>query len=118
MDYQVYYDEGNNLDWFLLESSVLTQEYTALSLSSGVTYKFKVRARNSVGFSLFSAEISALAAQIPDAPENVSTSIDGLNVIVSWDLLYDGGTPVIAYLIKLRTSDGSTFVEDATNCDG
>jgi hypothetical protein len=35
-------------------------------LTEGHTYAFKVEARNSVGYSDLSAEVSILAAQLPD----------------------------------------------------
>ena len=39
-----------------------------MTLTPGTTYKFKVRARNSVGTSLDSQELAVLAAKLPDAP--------------------------------------------------
>jgi hypothetical protein len=40
-------------------------------LTAGVTYAFKVKARNSVGSSEFSDPIAILAAKEPDAPLNL-----------------------------------------------
>jgi hypothetical protein len=37
-------------------------------LTSGVTYSFKVVARNSVGLSSYSYAIAIIAARAPDAP--------------------------------------------------
>jgi hypothetical protein len=42
-----------------------------MTLSAGTTYVFKVQARNSVGISADSAELSVLAAKLPDAPINL-----------------------------------------------
>lgn len=56
-----------------------------MSLTAGRTYAFKVKARNSVGLSLYSEAISILAAHEPDAPLNLANvpatySFDGQQV--------------------------------------
>jgi len=40
-----------------------TNYQTSVVLTAGATYRFKVKARNSVGFSAYSADISILAAK-------------------------------------------------------
>ena len=51
---------------------MLTRHYTTtVALTPGLTYAFKVRARNTVGLSLYSEPISILAAHEPDAPDDV-----------------------------------------------
>jgi hypothetical protein len=51
IDYSVYYDQGISV-YTLLESGVTSASYTTeVTLNSGVTYSFKVTARNSVGSS-------------------------------------------------------------------
>jgi len=52
---------GSN-SYVILASGITTRSYTAVSLYSATTYSFKVKARNSVGFSDFSIPISILAA--------------------------------------------------------
>lgn len=48
--------------YLVLESGITTKSYTATGLSAGVTYHFKVEARNVYGYSEFSNEVSILAA--------------------------------------------------------
>lgn len=55
--------------------SILTTSYTVTGLTAGVTYKFKVLARNQYGVSLYSNEVIELAAQIPNKPFAPLTSI-------------------------------------------
>jgi len=50
---------------------VLTLNYVATGLTPGLTYKFKVQARNPVGFSTDSSLLSVLAAKTPEAPLGV-----------------------------------------------
>jgi hypothetical protein len=71
IDYSVYYDQGT-ANYELLESGVTTSYYlTTVALTPGTTYAFKVQARNSVNFSEDSAELSVLAAKLPDSPLNL-----------------------------------------------
>jgi len=61
IDYHLYYDQGVG-NYITLASGITTQFYTAVGLTQGVTYRFKVRSRNAYGTSLDSAELSILAA--------------------------------------------------------
>lgn len=61
------YDQG--LDTYVvLKSGVLTQSYTATGLTPGVTYSFKVQARNTFGLSVESSQIELVCAFIPAIP--------------------------------------------------
>jgi hypothetical protein len=46
----------------ILESALMDQTYTAISLTPGIIYKFKVASRNLIGYSSFSEEVAILAA--------------------------------------------------------
>lgn len=61
IDYKISYAVGSG-SYTVLETGVTTQTYTAISLASGETYKFKVQARNVIGYGDFSEELSILAA--------------------------------------------------------
>lgn len=109
----VNYVEGITTDFY-------TTEYTT---EHGRNYKFKVQARNSVGFSLPSQEVIIRAARIPDPPTAVNTFIIAPNVnvddmVISWTAEYDGGSPVIAFTILVLEGDAITFTEDSVNCAG
>jgi hypothetical protein len=45
-----------------LVNGLTTVSYTALSLTPGTIYKFKVEARNIYGYGAFSSEVTILAA--------------------------------------------------------
>jgi hypothetical protein len=118
IDYQVWYDQGSD-DFIILASNIVEREYTATSLYSGVTYKFKVKARNSVGYGDLSQEIAILAAQIPDIPNAPTTTIsDRWNVVIDWTAPYNGGTPITSYTIEIRTTDAQVYAIDSTDCNG
>lgn len=62
--------------------------------------------------------MSILAAEVPTKPKTPTTTVNGENVEVSWDSVYDGGSPLTRYTISILQSDGTTYSEDLTNCDG
>jgi hypothetical protein len=114
----VWYDQGLSV-YTILASGVTARTYTAAGLYSAITYKFKVKARNSVGYSDFSSPVSILAAQIPDVPLAPTTTIsDRWNVVINWVAPYNGGTPITSYTIEIRTKDSSIYFIDSLDCNG
>jgi hypothetical protein len=85
---------------------------------AGENYKFKVRARNSVGFSEDSNETIIRAAALPDVPTDVQTVLIDGYIVVSWTEPYDGGSPISAYEILIQHDDGVQYSQDLVNCDG
>ena len=74
LDYSVFYDQGID-SVVLLQANVRNKYYqTAVSLSPGLTYKFTVTARNSVGHSANSEVLAVLAATLPEAPINLANN--------------------------------------------
>lgn len=61
LDYRIIFDQGIN-SYAILASGVQSASFTATGLTPGLTYKFKVGARNSFGYSAYTAEVSILAA--------------------------------------------------------
>jgi hypothetical protein len=113
IDYSVYYDQGTN-SYVLLDAAVTTQFYvTLVTLTPGVTYSFKVTARNSVGSGVQSVALAVLAAKLPDAPlslANVPAVTTGYQVRLSWtDGVYDGGSPVIDYQVSFTEVSANSY---------
>lgn len=72
LDYRVSYDQS--IDDYVVLTSLLDQlTYTASGLTFGNTYKFKVEARNSFGYSVYSEVASILCAAAPSRPAKPST---------------------------------------------
>jgi hypothetical protein len=118
IDHRIYYDQGTNT-WIEIDSGIVPNTYTtALSLVEGTIYSFKVQARNSVGLGELSQAVAILAAQIPDKPLAPTTSINGDNVSVTWELPSIRGSPITDYLIRFRESDLVSFTEYKATCDG
>ena len=62
------YAEASSSTWIIFASGIAEKSEIVTGLTPGVTYKFVVKSRNIVDFSVYSAEVSILAAQQPDAP--------------------------------------------------
>jgi hypothetical protein len=99
-------------------AAVYTQEFTISGLLAGKTYRFKIQAHNAIGFSADSLPLAIIAATIPDVPASPTTAVSGDNILITWDAPYNGGSTVTGYVIKLRTVDEVTFIEDTVHCDG
>ena len=59
----------------MFASSITSLSTVVTGLTPGVTYKFIVRSRNIIGYSVFANPISVLAAQISDAPTTLSNNV-------------------------------------------
>ncbi len=93
----------------MLASNIASSSYTAIELTAGVTYEFKIESRNSYGYSTYSSSISLLCAYVPDPPATVSSSNLADKVIITWSSPITNGSPITAYKIYIRQTDQSTY---------
>jgi hypothetical protein len=87
-------------------------------VTAGSTYNFKVESRSLFGYSTYSEVYPILSATIPDQPQIPTTSVSINNLIVAWSAPYNQGSPILGYHIYIRESDGVSFAEELTHCDG
>jgi len=74
--------------------------YNDNSVENGVTYYYKVRARNDQGWSEFSSVTSATPYGTPDAPTGLEAETSGGQVELDWNApADDGGKPVENYRV-------------------
>jgi cellulose 1,4-beta-cellobiosidase len=118
LDYRVWFKEQSATDFAVFQEAVQSTSTTVTGLSPGFTYDFKVEARNAIGFSEFSSVASVLAAQVPDAPENLSNVAEQTNseqAGLTWDApSFDGGSEVLDYRIWSDYASGDTYTEVVT----
>ncbi len=108
LDYKVYFDQGTNT-WTPFAFGIAQTSFTATGLTAGTTYKFKVQARNIVGYSDISAEISVIAAAYPSSPTdllNVPAITDASNIGLRWTATYSGGSVIIDYRVIYDQATG------------
>ena len=108
LDYKVYFDQGTNT-WTPFAFGITQTSFTATGLTAGTTYKFKVQARNIVGYSAISSEISVIAAAYPSSPTdllNVPAITDASNIGLRWTATYSGGSAVIDYRVSYDQATG------------
>lgn len=117
IDYQLWYRSQYTLTFTEVDANILTESYLMTALTTGVTYTFKVTARNSHGLSPYSTEVSVLCATSPSTPLSVQTTLSGANVIVSWTAQPANGTPLTSYKVHFRQSDNS-YESETVYCDG
>ena len=65
-------------------TAVTNKQFKAESLTAGVTYKFRIAARNSLGSSVYSDVLSLLCAYKPDTPSAPKTVLNSDKMIISW----------------------------------
>ena len=64
IDYQIQLSAGTG-DFNDIENDWSSTKYTYNDVSPGDTYTFRVRARNSLGYSSYSTELPVVAATVP-----------------------------------------------------
>lgn len=85
-------------------------------MTSGVTYEFKIEARNQYDYSDFSDSITLLAAYIPEIPITVTTKIILDTVKVAWVLPSDNGSPITEFKIFVQDIGTDIFIQESTDC--
>ena len=97
-------------------------------ITAGATYSFRVRARNSVGFSEYSPVLPIIAATTPEAsPTDLASNnkkTTETTVPLTWtapSVAKDGGSPILDYTVeqKNETTGNYTVVESGiktTSC--
>lgn len=98
-------------------TGISTQSYLITGLVLGTTYDLTVEAQNSVGYSAPSDSVTFLHAIPPVAPVCTTTN-SGTGVIIDWNSPTNNGAVITSYTVLIQQSDGVTYSEDTTNCDG
>jgi hypothetical protein len=100
IDYKLWFKHLDDADFYILEEVLTDTSYTtSIILQPNNLYQLKIKSRNLVGYSEDSNTVTIRSAKVPDVPTDLLTSIDGLNVVVSWTSAYTGGSPLIEYVI-------------------
>jgi hypothetical protein len=96
IDYTITYGEDTGSYNNIIAGITITS-FDNIGLTAGVTYKFKVQARNEFGLSDYSSEVLILAAQLPDTPDAPTTLVVNSNVHITWVAPNDQGIEIQGY---------------------
>lgn len=130
VSYELEYDQGTGQSvgggsWITLMGnpsySTLTI-YQVASVSGGVGYQFRVRARNVIGWGPWSSIGTIYASSEPGQMSTAVTAIDAgsdpLRVKITWSAPDSNYDAITEYEVVVRTNDLTSFVEEPTECDG
>jgi len=118
-----------NLDWdqgtgTWAEVVGVASAFTALThtktsgFTAGSTYKFRVRAKNIFGWGPYSGNLTVVPASVPATMAAVTVAVDNVYAKISWTQPAINGATITAYKIVIAQSDGTTYTESTTYCDG
>ena len=115
-------DDNNSGSYTEIASSVFSTSYTKTGLNEGQSYKFRLRSRNSVGYSTYSSPFTIVAATKPDVPTSFlrnESSTTKTQVAFSWNAPSDnGGSSVIDYAIEMDSNNSGSYTEVSTSITG
>ena len=101
ISYQLVYDNASGTDFVILESNIVDLGTNVLSLTSGLTYNFKVQALNSFGLSVYSDTLTIVAGFKPEKPSSPTTTNTASNILLQWTEPVDNGSPITSYRITI-----------------
>lgn len=77
-----------------------------------------MRAKNIYGWGPYSTVATLRAASKPGTMDKVTTTVVSGEVKIAFTPPAANGEDITHYDIEIRYSDGTTFAEDTTDCDG
>lgn len=104
LSYNLYWDNGTGATNIELVDANQTT-YTVSSLTGGLNYKFKVRARNIYGYGNFSSEFIVAATDFPGKPPIAIVASTSTNVTVTWVAPSSHFAVIDSYQILFRSSN-------------
>jgi len=101
-------------------------QFTDGGLVNGNTYYYAVSAENAIGEGAMSNVIAVTPANVPGAPSNLSATVNGTSVELSWEEPDDNGSAILHYnvyrgttggLIKVGESNSTAYIDAGLNGD-
>ncbi|MBN1391017.1 MAG: fibronectin type III domain-containing protein [Candidatus Thermoplasmatota archaeon] len=97
-EYCIYRREGECVIKETVDASFTS--FTDVSLTNGITYIYRITAKNQVGESAPSIDVNATPLDSPGCPVGLSVAAWDGYVILTWKIpKMDGGTPILGYTI-------------------
>ncbi|MCH1434549.1 MAG: carboxypeptidase regulatory-like domain-containing protein [Acidimicrobiales bacterium] len=109
--YDIQFKPSSTSTWTNATPTPLNATTASLTSADGLTantaYDIRVRAVNGVGDGDYSAEVSAIAADVPDAPDTLSITQGDQELVLSWTAPANNGSAITRY--EYRINNGSAF---------
>ena len=112
IDYTLDYSTSSSFSGATSVVVTGTSKYLS-GLTAGLTYYFRVKARNSKGFSPYTPTESALLGDVPGAPPSLDAVAGAGLLSASWGTPSSGGVAIIDYRLEVSTASdfaGATVV--------
>jgi hypothetical protein len=100
LSYNLYWDNGLGGDPAIQVTDTLVTSFIINGLTTGHSYRFKVRAKNIYSYGSFSPVVAITPTSVPDTMSAPTTAIDGLNtnIDITWTApTSDGGSSITNY---------------------
>ena len=105
----------NNGAFINISTSQVAVNYVDSNLNKGSTYRYQVTAQNSIGDSTFTVPESAtIATTIAGIPTDLTVSVSGTTITVSWVAPSDTGGLSVTYTVA-RSENGGGFTNISTS---
>jgi len=99
-EYNIYKATSPNNEIYINSVNGSITSYRDMLVKNGITYYYYITARNSVGESSPSDEVSEIPRSKPSPPRNLSISLGDDHIILTWETPTDnGGFPITEYKI-------------------
>ena len=110
-DYLVELSTNSGGAWTTVNDGVSSATSTTVTgLANGTSYVFRVSAINAIGTGAPSSASAALVpGTTPAAPAAPTGTTGDGQVVLSWDLPANGGSPITDYVVQLSTTNGNSW---------
>lgn len=117
LDYRIEYSIGESSTWTIVNDGVSdATSHTVTDLANGGIYRFRVSAKNSLGWSLPSDPTDEqYVGDVPEAPTNVR--IGGWSrtgTTIAWQTPAPGSTPITGFEIEYSSNGGVSWITSPT----
>jgi hypothetical protein len=113
-DYVIQYKRSTSSTWITVADGVsASTSFTFVRPSAGVTFDFRVQARNSFGAGPFTAALRATTpGPLPSAPQSLAVTVnDGAQLRLEWAAPASSGSSAVSdYVIQYKRSTSSTWI--------
>jgi hypothetical protein len=111
-DYVVEYKKSSDTAFAVFTDGVsIAASATVTGLTNGQAYIFRVKAKNAIGLSAYTADSAQIIpVTVPGAPTAIAGTVGNGQVILNWTApASNGGSAITDYVIEYRPSNQASF---------